>query len=169
MNADRDKLKQLLKEELIKELQHIYIKYDNKDLVLFGDYRIRKNKDDRYEVVKTFFDRYHIEVFNNVKNAVTYSVLHKNGKREDAKKLVYLDSCLDTIDLEIKIHTNIYHKATDMSKRGIYLTKLQTDYIKKKQVLEEIKTIINSSKQQQRNIFQNYVKSRRKTGDNFEK
>lgn len=167
MTVEHEKLMQLLKEELIKELRHVYIKYENRDLVLFGDYRIRKNKDERYEVTNSFIDE-SLEVFNSVKNAVTYSVLHKNGKREDVKKLVYLDTHLDTIELEIKIHTNIYHKATDVGKRGIYLTKLQTDYIKKKQVLEDLKTIINSSKQQQRNIFQNYAKSRYKKGDNFE-
>jgi hypothetical protein len=89
-------------------------------------------------------------------------VLHKNGKREDAKKIVYLDTHLDTLELEIKIHTNIYRSATDMDKKGIYLTKLQTDYIKKKQVLQELNSIINSSKQQKRDLFPKYVKPQQK-------
>lgn len=164
MLKDSEKLKQLLKDELIKELRHVYIKYDNKDLILFNDYRVKRNKDGRYEVTKTFLDDSPVQVFNNVKTAVSYAVLHKNGKREDAKKIVYLDTHLDTLELEIKIHTNIYRSATDMDKKGIYLTKLQTDYIKKKQVLQELNSIINSSKQQQRNLFQKYVKPQQKDG-----
>ena len=47
MLKDSEKLKQLLKDELIKELRHVYIKYDNKDLILFNDYRVKRNKDGR--------------------------------------------------------------------------------------------------------------------------
>jgi hypothetical protein len=158
MLKDREKLKQLLKDELIKELRHVYIKYDNKDLILFNDYCVKKNSDGRYEVTKKFLVEDHVQVFNHVKTAVSYVVLHKHGKGKDAKKIVLLDTCLDTLDLEIKIHTNIYRNAKDVEQKGIYLTKLQTDYIKKKQVLHELNLIINSSKQHQRNLFQKYVK-----------
>jgi len=166
---EKEKLQQLFKEELIKELRNVYIKYDQKDLILFGEYRVKKTVDNLYEVTMIDTSICSPKVFNTVKTAVSYAVLHKLGDKEQAKKVVFLDQQVNTLDLEIKIHTKIYRNATDVDRKGIYLTKLQTDYIKKKQVLESLKTVINTSKYKQRNIFEKYIEARKKKQPIFDK
>jgi hypothetical protein len=154
----QEKLQQLFKEELIKELRNVYIKYDKRTLVLFGDYRVEKTPDDLFQVSVADSKDFPIQSFNSVRTAVSYVVLHKNGDR---------DKQIDTLDLEIKIHTKIYRNADTFDRKGIYLTKLQTDYLRKKQVLEELKTVINKSKHKQRNIFDRYIKERKQKHQNF--
>lgn len=163
----QEKLQQLFKEELIKELRNVYIKYDKRTLVLFGDYRVEKTPDDLFQVSVADSKDFPIQSFNSVRTAVSYVVLHKNGDRDLAQKVVFLDKQIDTLDLEIKIHTKIYRNADTFDRKGIYLTKLQTDYLRKKQVLEELKTVINKSKHKQRNIFDRYIKERKQKHQNF--
>ena len=158
---EKEKLQQLFKEELIKELRNVYIKHDNKALILFGDYHVEKAPDDYFHVSMLNNDYFPTQMFNTVRTAVTYVVLLKSGDRTLAQKVVFLDKQIDTLELEIKIHTNIYRKAETSDRKGIYLTKLQTDYLRKKQVLEELKTVINKSKHKQRTIFDRYIKDRK--------
>ena len=44
VNDARDKIKQMFKAEMIKELQHLYISNDNNGIKAFGKFKIRNQK-----------------------------------------------------------------------------------------------------------------------------
>jgi hypothetical protein len=162
----KEKLKSLLKDELIKGLRNVYIRHHNKDLLLFDKYRIRKTPDGYFRVHWSSDDDQNINLFNNVKTAVSYVVLHNQGLGDQAKKLAMLDAKLDTVNLEIKIHDRMSRTGKDTDTKMISLTKLQTDYLRKKQLIEDMDYYINKSKSHQRSMYEAFLKARKKDAKN---
>jgi len=165
-NNYKEKLKSLLKDELIKGLRNIYIRHQNKDLLLFDKYRIRKTPEGYFRVHWSLEDDQDINLFNTVKTAVSFVVLHNQGLRDQAKKLAMLDAKLDTVNLEIKIHDRMSKNGKDTDTKWIHLTKLQTDYLRKKQLIEDMNYYINKSKSYQRDMYESFLKAKRKDAKN---
>ena len=162
----KEKLKALLKDELIKGLRNVYIRHHNKDLVMFDRYRIRKTPEGYFRVHWHLDNDEDIHLFNNVKTAVSYVVLHNQGLRDQAHKLAMIDAKLDTVNLEIKIHDKMSKTSKDIDTKWIYLTKLQTDYLRKKQLIEDLGDYINKSKSHQRAMYESFLKNKSKEQKN---
>ena len=54
----------------------------------------------------------------------------------------------------------------DIDTKWIYLTKLQTDYLRKKQLIEDLGDYINKSKSHQRAMYESFLKNKSKEQKN---
>ena len=134
---DREKISHLFKQEMLSGLRHHYIKKDSSGISVFGNYHITKTKDGCYRVKQHSWMEN--RDFISVKNAMSYCVLHNSQRTDSAVKLYQLDCRLSSINLDIKIHTKGYKtKKNSLDLRLIQLTKLEEDYMKKRQILLEI-------------------------------
>jgi cell division protein FtsB len=162
---DREKIKQLFKNELITGLKHLYISNDSKGIKLFGEYQIKKTVDEYYVVRKHYWEQ--DREFTTVRAAMSYCVLHHNRHTETAIKIYKLDSKLASIDLDIAVHTRGYKNTkSPLDRRLIQLTKLQHDLEKKKQIVMRLEGHINTSKETQRAIFEEQKKNRGRKAKN---
>jgi len=158
---DKEKISHLFKQEMLSGLRHHYIKKDSSGISVFGNYHITKTKDGCYRVKQRSWMEN--RDFISVKTAMSYCVLHNSKRTDSAVKLYQLDCRLSSINLDIKIHTKGYKtKKNSLDLRLIQLTKLEEDYMKKKQILLEIQKHINTSKNEQTKIFETYKKTRYK-------
>jgi len=166
VNDARDKIKQMFKAEMIKELQHLYISNDNNGIKAFGKFKIRNQKNTGlFTVAESHWES--SPEFLTARNAMAFCVFQHNKQSENAFKVYKLDGQLGSINLDIAVHTRGYKtKTNDLDLRLIQLTKLQHDLEKKKQIVIRLEGLINTSKEQQRRIFAEHKKNRYKTSRN---
>tara|TARA_B110000211_G_scaffold146008_1_gene166519 strand:- start:157 stop:699 length:543 start_codon:yes stop_codon:yes gene_type:complete len=163
--VDKEKIIQLFKEELLSGLRHLYINSDKNGIRVFGDYLITKTDDGYYSVSKQQWEEN--RDFLSVRNAMSYCVLLNNCKNDVARRLYQLDCKLASVNLDIEIHTKGYqNKGNSIDARLVQLTKLQSDYERKQQILKELQKHINKSKEEQLKIFESVKKSRYKNAKN---
>jgi len=162
----RNKIKQMFQAEMIKELQHLYISNDNNGIKAFGKFSIRTQKTSGlFTVAEENWDT--SPEFITARNAMAFCVFQHNQQNESARAVYNLDGKLASINLDIAIHTRGYkRKANDLDYRLIQLTKLQYDLEKKKQIVLTLERLINTSKEQQRRIFEEHKKNRYKRSRN---
>lgn len=162
----RNKIKQMFKGELIKELKNLYISNDRSGIKAFGKYRIRKDQSTNLYTVSSSEWEQDYE-FINARNAMAYCVFSHNRNNERAKEIYSLDGKMASINLDIAVHTRGY-KTSDkgLDHRLIQLTKLQDDLGRKKQIVYNLERLINTSKEQQRRIFEEHKKNRYKKSRN---
>ena len=166
VNDARDKIKQMFKAEMIKELQNLYISNDKNGIKAFGRFKIRNQKQTGlFTVAESHWET--SPEFLTARNAMAFCVFQHNKQRDNASKVYKLDGQLGSINLDIAVHTRGYKtKANDLDLRLIQLTKLQNDLEKKKQIVIRLEGLINTSKEQQRRIFENHKKNRHKRNRN---
>lgn len=156
----RNKIKQMFKGELIKELKNLYISNDKFGIKAFGKYRIRKDQSTNLYTVSSNDWEQNYE-FINARNAMAYCVFSHNSNTERASEVWSLDGKMASINLDIAIHTRGYKsKNKGLDHRLIQLTKLQDDLGRKKQIVYNLERLINTSKEQQRRIFEEHKKNR---------
>jgi hypothetical protein len=162
----RNKIRQLFKGELIKELKNLYISNDRFGIKAFGKYRIRKDQGSHLYTVSCN-DWEESYEFINARNAMAYCVFSHNRSTERAKEVYSLDGKMASINLDIAVHTRGYKSTKkDFDHRLIQLTKLQDDLGRKKQIVYNLERLINTSKEQQRRIFEDHKKNRFKKSRN---
>jgi len=162
----RNKIKQMFQAEMIKELKNLYISNDNNGIKAFGKYRIRNQKQTGlFTVAEENWES--TPEFITARNAMAFVVFQHNRQSDQAAKVYKLDGQLASINLDIAVHTRGYKtKSNDLDKRLIQLTKLQYDLEKKKQIVIALQGLINTSKEQQRRIFEEHRKNRFKRSRN---
>ena len=158
----RNKIKQMFQAEMIKELKNLYISNDNNGIKAFGKFRIRTGKPSGlFTVAEENWDT--SPEFITARNAMAFCVFQHNQQSDSAKEVYNLDGKLASINLDIAIHTRGYKtKTNNLDYRLIQLTKLQHDLEKKKQIILNLERLINTSKEQQRRIFEEHKKNRYK-------
>ena len=158
----RNKIKQMFQAEMIKELKNLYISNDNNGIKAFGRFRIRNQKDTGlFTVAEEHWDT--SPEFMTARNAMAFCVFQHNKHSDSAKEVYNLDGKLASINLDIAVHTRGYKsKKNPLDHRLIQLTKLQNDLEKKKQIVLTLERLINTSKEQQRRIFEEHKKNRYK-------
>ena len=162
----RNKIKQMFKGELIKELKSLYISNDRSGIKAFGKYRIRQDATTNLFTVSTPGDETSYE-FINARNAMAYCVFAHNSSSQQAVDVYHLDGKMASINLDIAVHTRGYKStAKPLDHRLIQLTKLQDDLGRKKQIVYNLERLINTSKEQQRRIFEEHKKNRFKRSKN---
>lgn len=111
---------------------------------LFGKYKIYPVKGGYYKV--NIFNTDTIHEFVNVKNAVTWCTFDNVKKYHEANRIKDLDLRLCSMEVDIAIHQKLANKTKDKNNRWIYITKYEEDVLKKKQMLKELNSYINTSK-----------------------
>lgn len=141
------KLNKFFEEELQSELRDILITKDANGIYsLFGKYTISPTSQGYYKVKsKGLFTE-----FTTIKNALAFVTLHNAGKFSEANQIQRLDLRLCSINIELQVHRNIL-KTTD--NRLLYIIKIQEETIKRRRIVEEIKSYINNSIQLQARRF----------------
>lgn len=133
------KLNKFFEEELQSELRDILITKDsNGTYSLFGKYTISPSKHGYFKVKSK---NLYME-FSTLKNALAYVTLHSNEKYREANMIQRLDLRLCSVNVELQVHRNIL-KNTD--NKLLYMIKIQEETIKRRRIVEEIKSYINSS------------------------
>lgn len=146
------KLGEILKKEMIKELQHLYIKQDSYGTyTLFNAYVIKQDSNNYFQVTNKHWE--HTKTFSSIRNAVSFTVLHKHNNTTTAKAVEMLDDKLSSVNVELKMHKILLDGAKDLDTYFIYQTKLENDQAKKKLILKELHQHINSSKRFQDSLF----------------
>ena len=138
------KLDKFFDNQLKSDIQDVLITKDNNGKYsLFGKYFIVPTRVGYHKVISGTMES-PIE-FSQLKNAVTWCTLINANKRKEAKKVVDLDLRLCSIDFELSVHRNILKKTTESDARWVYIMKVQEDIFKRRMVVEEINSYINSS------------------------
>lgn len=129
-------------DELKSELKGIMITRDhNGVLTVFGEYSIAPMKGG---YVKVLGKNLSLE-FTFIKNALAYVTLLHAGKVREAERVYQLDLKLCSINVDLEVHRNILRKRSNPNDKLLYIIKVQEDSAKKRKIVEEIKSYINSS------------------------
>ena len=144
------KLNEFFDEELSSGIRDVLITCDRYGrYTLFGEYSITPTKDGYYSVRGR-----NIKIeFTTIKNAMAYITLIHAGKRRDAARVERLDLNLCSINVDLAVHRNILRNKVNPEDRLIYIIKIQENSIKRRRIVEEIKSYINSSIQIQEHKF----------------
>ena len=138
--------------QLKSDIQDVLITKDsNGRYSLFGKYSIVPTNIGYHKVVSGTME-YPI-VFVQLKNAVTWCTLVNANKHKEAKRVVDLDLRLCSIDFDLTVHRNILKKTTESDAKWVYIIKVQEDIFKRRVIVEEINSYINSSKTIQHRKF----------------
>lgn len=135
-------LSKFFDDELKSNLKNVMITRDQNGVyTLFGKYSIVPNKNGYFKVRS-----FNLSVeFATLKNALAFVTLHHAGKYREAGQIETLDLRLCSVNLDLAVHRNILKKKTDFDTRLTYIIKIQEDTLKKRRIIEEIKSYINSS------------------------
>jgi|688.fasta_scaffold16299_15 hypothetical protein len=142
---DINKLEKFFTKELTSELKDVMIINDGgNNYELFGKYFVSPTPSGYFKVsIKT---AYEVHEFANVRNAVTWCIFDNAKKYSEANRIKDLDLRLCSMEVDLAIHKKMAKNAKDPSNKWIYLIKLQEDNLKKKMMLNEMSSYINTSK-----------------------
>lgn len=126
------------------------IQNENGDYELFGKYTVSK-EGTGYAITRLNDDA--ALVFGSLQNAVTWATLDKQVRVYDSNRVYDLDHKLSSLEIEAEIHFKRYKKSKDMDTKLLYLSKLQEDRIKKKQVSHELQSYVNTTREWQLKKF----------------
>jgi hypothetical protein len=144
------KLNQFFENELKSDLKEVLITKDKTGRYsLFGKYTVVPTKQGWFKV----FSKDDPVEFETVRNAVAWCTLHHAGKLREAKRVQALDLQLSSIYIDLLVHRQLLRKHLGRDSKWLYVTKLQEDTRKRKQILDEITSYINSSKMIQTSKF----------------
>lgn len=136
------KLNKFFDQELNSELRDVLITCDSSGrYTLFGEYSITPTKSGYFRVRGNNAD---LEL-TNIKNALAYVTLVHAGKHREARRVQQLDLSLCSVNVDLAAYRNILKNKSDPDSKLIYIIKIQEDSIKKRRIVDEIKSHINSS------------------------
>ncbi len=142
---DINKLEKFFNRELTSALKDVMIINDGgNNYELFGKYYVSPTPSGYFKVtLKTTHDEYE---FANVRNAVTWCIFDNVKKYSDANRIKDLDLKLCSMEVDLAIHKKMVKNTKDTNNKWIYIIKLQEDTLKKKMMLNEMSSYINTSK-----------------------
>ena len=116
----KKRLGEILKREMIKELQHLYIKQDKYGVyTLFNEYKVKQNTDGYFSISYRHFDE--PKTFSSMRHAVSFTVLHKHNNTTQARELEQLDSKLSSVAVELRQHKRLLQHSKDLDSFFIFL------------------------------------------------
>lgn len=127
----------------ISDVKNILIVSTQGTYDLFGRFRI-ENKNLYFLVTDT--KTKNTVDFSSLKNAVAWCVLEDEGRYRDSRRLQTLDLKLCSLQTDIEVHRRMIKVSSDSDSKLLYILKLQEDSYKRKIVIQEIETFINTSK-----------------------
>lgn len=147
-----DILNKILNKEKMSILERKMIfQDDDGSYNLFGTYIIKKT------IMGFLVEKKHthtINIFMDLRNAVTWSTLDKCQNYNDSARVLYLDKLLSGTIQNMITHENLCKKTKDMEKRILYLTKINEDKIKKRSISTELNNYTEKCKTWQYRQFE---------------
>lgn len=136
------KIHKFFEEELKSEIKNVMITRDHLGTItVFGEYSIVPGKNG---YVKVLGKNVSLE-FTFMKNALAFVTLFHAGKTNEANRVYQLDLKLCSINVDLAVHRNILKKRNDPDSKLLYMIKVQEDTAKRRKIVQEIQSHINSS------------------------
>lgn len=146
------KLDQFFSREINANLKDVLISCDRLGKYsLFGKYTIVPTNEEYYRITVSGSNTSY--EFASMKNALTWCVFSNSEKKREARKIQLLDMKLCSVDVDLAVHRRKLKTASDAFTKDIYIIKVQEDTIKRKQIVAEINSYINNSRQIQDRKF----------------
>lgn len=145
-------ISRLFDQSLVSELNDVLItEQQNGQYILFNRYLIKPLDQGHYLVVDSN-TRYKVEL-SSLKNATSWCTLYHAKRWKEARRLVTLDLKFCSITTEIINQRRLLKININSDQKLIHVIKLQEETYKRRQILDELETYINSSKQIQISNF----------------
>lgn len=130
-------------------LKTLILPNGNGEYLLFGVYVIRKEKD----CYSVHIGSELINSFTDLKTAVTWATMDHRNLIMDSNKVDSLDKQINSSEFNIGLYKKLYKKTKDVDLKAIYLNKLQTNSIKKKELTYELEFHIRKMQKWQQSKF----------------
>lgn len=141
---DAFKLARFFDNQLNSDLKSVMIVQDKTgSYELFGKYSIKQDILGQFDV--TDITTSNKLSFSSLKNAMCWCTLYNEKMYTQANRLHTLEMKLVSLQTDLIIHKKLYNN-TSTRNRLIYLIKMQEDNHKRRMILKEINSLINSSK-----------------------
>lgn len=150
-NIDVKKLAAFFEETLSDKIKDIIVASGPNAYELYGRFRI--HAPDYYTYIVYDNLTRESKEFSALRYAASWCTLVNANKHVESRRLCSLDLKLCSILVDMSIHRKKLKSASKIEARILYSNKLQEDSYKKKIVLQEIQTFINSSKTLQARKF----------------
>jgi hypothetical protein len=139
------KLAKFFENEFNSHLKDVLVIRDHSGtLGLYGKYVIKQLDDGYVKAIVLNSDEQ--PEFTTLQNAVAWCTLHHANLFRDSTRLKELDLKLSSLMMELEVHRKLYKIAEDQETKLLFTTKVQDDTYKRKQVIREIGSFINSSR-----------------------
>lgn len=132
-----------------KLLKSLILPNGHGEYLLFGIYVIRKERD----CYSVHIGNEQINTFSDLKTAVTWATMDHRNLIMDSNKVNMLDKQINSSEFNIELYKKMYKKSKDVDMKAIYLNKLQTNTIKKKELTYELDLHIKKMQKWQQSKF----------------
>lgn len=147
-----DKLENFFKRELSGELKDLmFIAHQPGEYELFGKYILSKTPQGFFKAQSKTTD--HAKEFSTMRNAVSWCIFENAKKYRESNRLADLDMRISSKEVDIAIHKRLLKIRQNSNERLLYAIKLEEDTIKKKLMVKELESYINTSKNIQTQKF----------------
>ncbi len=132
-----------------KLLKSLILPNGNGEYLLFGIYVILKERD----CYSVHIGNEQINTFSDLKTAVTWATMDHRNLIMESNKVSMLDKQINSSEFNIELYKKMYKKSKDVDMKAIYLNKLQTNTIKKKELTCELDLHIRKMQKWQQSKF----------------
>lgn len=132
-----------------KLLKSLILPNGNGEYLLFGIYVIIKERD----CYSVHIGNEQINTFSDLKTAVTWATMDHRNLIMESNKVSMLDKQINSSEFNIELYKKMYKKSKDVDMKAIYLNKLQTNTIKKKELTCELDLHIRKMQKWQQSKF----------------
>lgn len=143
-NVDVKKLAAFFEESLSSRITDLVVASGPNSYELFGRFRIHAQDYQTYVAYDNLTKE--CKEFSALRYAASWCTLLNSNKHSESRRLCSLDLKLCSIQVDLAIHRKKLKAAVTPEERAVYANKLQEDSYKRKVVLQEMQTFINSSK-----------------------
>jgi len=150
-NINVKKIAAFLEESLSHKIKDLIVASGPNSYDLFGRFRIH-SPDYQTHIVYDNLTKETRE-FSALRYAASWCTLVNSNRYMESRRLCSLDLKLCSIQVDLAIHKKMLKTASTPEERILYSNKLQEDSYKRKVVLQEMQTFINSSKTLQAKKF----------------
>lgn len=146
-----NKISQFLSKEFLQNMSDIsMIQHEDGSYEFFNRYTVRQVKIG-YEVHLNYNSD--VKIFSSLKNALTWCIFENRTKFTQARRIEYLDNMLAGTEVSIEVHRNLIRKTSNTENQLIYIAKLSEEQAKRKQMILELASFVNESKNWQTRKF----------------
>ena len=146
-----NKISQFLSKEFLQNMSNIsMIQNNDGSYEFFNRYTVHQVKTG-YEVHLKYNSD--VKMFSSLKNALTWCIFENRTKFTQARRIEYLDNMLAGTEVSIEVHKNLIRKTSNAENQLIYIAKLSEEQAKRKQMITELSSFVNESKNWQTRKF----------------
>ena len=146
-----NELKKLLTDNSLKKIKEAIIYRENDgSVVLFDTYAIL-SEDNGFLILKNGNE---LISLSTLQIAVTYCTFDKKNMINQLLDIERLDRKFTDSSIKYQVHKRLAKNSKNIEDKGLYLIKMQEDFIKKRKTRQYLETYINQAKTYQQKIFE---------------